>query len=197
MAIEEDVIKFLTTNKAIQRINFAWKKKAKYKVYPSAYSRDVAEALKDGNLLIRTQQKLPSGAVARYSELIDRLDFGYGFDIKSHHTQSDIVHECTHAHLDIQSLGVLPSVDGEVMAYIATAVFLEALGKKARDPSKPFIKASHKIAQRILKGTYWLSNDDVSELLVELQKVPQYSNKMIISNGFNRNFGEKIWRRLM
>ncbi len=127
---------------------------------------------------------------------MDLLAFGYGFDIKDYHWQASLVHECTHAHLDIQSFGAHSLVDYETVAHIAEAVFLEAIHRQARDSQSPVWLTSQDIAKRILNGTYSLTNDDVSPLVAELQKVPAYRNQMIDSNGFNRSVGDKIWRHV-
>lgn len=199
MSIKDEVIKaqaliFLTTNPLLEKINFAWKGRDRFKVYPSAYRKDVADALKSRDLIIRTQQTIPGGASGAYNDRMDTLDFSHGFDLADYHSQATFVHECTHAHLDMQTFGLHSLEDEEAVAHIAEAVFLKAQQRKPRNPSSPVWLASQPIAKRVLAGTYWLENSDVGALLQELHKEPAYRGKMVVSNGFKRSLGDRVYR---
>src|SRR5262249_44605772 len=146
MSLEDEttrlkIIKFLITNEQIKKINFAFSSNDRYRVYPSAYSKDVANALISGAIKVKTQQSLQQGAVASYDQRLDRMDFGPGFDLGDYHSQGDLVHECTHAHLDIQGIGLHPCEQDEAVAYVAEAVFLEGLRKGPRSWS-PYRRAA-------------------------------------------------------
>jgi hypothetical protein len=188
------VIKFLLENIHINKINFHWTRKEKYKVYPPAYKKDLVQAIKNDDILLCTGHTLAPFCGAEYSYTFDRVNLRVGFDLRNSRHQADLVHELTHAHLDMQSFGIHPMVENEAMAYVAEAVFPEAQGKSPLD-STDIRKASQAIAKEILKGGHrWKLSDDDMEPLLEALKVPQYAGRILNSNGFNRSWREKIYR---
>src|SRR5882757_1011128 len=125
MARKEDIVNFLTTDANINRLNFAFRT---YRVYPTAYQKDVANALRLDSIKIREEGGSSKSAKASYYMDFDLLSVSPTFNIHNWRDQAFLVHECTHAHLDIQNLGKHPGHENEAVAYLAEAVFLEAAG---------------------------------------------------------------------
>ena len=120
---KSDIVCFLKMNPFISRLNFSF---LSYKVYPTAYQKDVAEAIHSEEIKIGTG--VSPGAGANYYNEFDRLELLKTFDIKSRREQAFLIHECTHAHLDIQRFGSHSGHENEAVAYLAEAIFLEAAG---------------------------------------------------------------------
>jgi hypothetical protein len=157
----EAAVLFLTTNSYIGRLNFAIPFSAyTYKVYPSAYQVDVAEAIKTGKIEIKRTKLDDDHARFDGKGLIEILP---AFDFSNEVDQATFVHECTHAHLVIQAFGYHSRWEDETVAWLAEAVFLEAASFHV--PRNPVENLSHEIARDILtRGTYWVSEGNARAL---------------------------------
>jgi hypothetical protein len=189
MAIKDDLAAFLRTNRNIDKLNFAM---GTFKVYPSAYRHDVADAIASG--AIGVGKAVSAGAGATYMMNYDTLELSSSFNVAAVQDQAYLVHECTHAHLDIQSLGWHSGHQNEAVGYLAEAVFLEAEAHPAIS-SHAIRRASHRIAKSILSGTYWVSKVDFAALTAAVASEPLYATKARYnSNGFARGFVDSVLR---
>ena len=186
----QQVVIFLRTNGYIKRINFQFNG---FRVYPRAYQVDVAEALNSRQILIHFKRSL-GGAGAQYDFLYDSFEVDRAFDpirIPAH--SAILVHEATHAHMDIQGIGQVRDNVAEAVAYLAEAVFQRA--KKAPALTTPGTNSvalcrqeAYRIAGTILNGTYAIPQRDVTALIDAVNRTPgAVSRPIFISNGFNRD----------
>ena len=191
MSTKTDIVNFLRTNPFIARLNFGF---LSYKVYPTAYQKDVADAISSGE--IKLGNGLSPGASATYYSNFDRLELSPSFTIGTSRDQGFLIHECTHAHLDIQRLGSHSGHENEAVGYLAEAVFLEAQGA-APLGSEAIRVVSRRIAKSIMSGTYLVPATDTAALVGEVITNPHYSSKALyISDGFNRSRFNQILRNL-
>lgn len=191
MAIKDDIDAFLRKNPHIAKINFAF---GSLLVYPSAYQRDVADAIASEQIKIRLRGPSSAAAGASYDVLYDSLELSPTFSSSSSSDQAFLVHECTHAHFDIQSLGPNSAHENEAAAYLAEAVFLEAAGQPPLG-SQPIRVVSHSIAKTVLTGTYAIPAGRRTALVTEIAKHPHYATTVTYeSNGFDRNFVHRVLR---
>src|SRR6266850_7997865 len=126
MSIKTDLVAFLRGNPHLNRINFAFDT---FKVYPTAYKIDVADAIASEEIKIRKKGGSSLAAGASYDMNFDSLELSPTFSILAARDQAFLVHECTHAHLDIQNIGTHSGHQDEAVAYLAEAIFLEAAGQ--------------------------------------------------------------------
>jgi hypothetical protein len=190
MAIKDDIAKFLRTSPQITRINFSL---GRFKVYPSAYQKDVADAVDSGEIKVQTFGA-SSGAGASYREAWDVLALSPTFSIASPRDQAFLVHECTHAHFDIQNMGSNPVHENEAASYLAEAIFVDASGIPPLGTEK-IRTVSHSLSSKVLAGTYWIASADAAALTLEVAKHPHYATMVSYnSNGFNRNAAYQILR---
>ena len=172
--LRRDISWFLATNKTIDRINFAVK--GKYKVYPSAFKSDVSYAIK-GERIRTTLGTVPRGGVAMYSNgglLGDKIVLSPLFALNDYRSQTVLIHECVHAHLDIQNIGRHSLYENEAVAYIAGGVYLEALKRKPSTKER-FVWLAQAIAEKVLKGTYWVPDQDSDPLIKAIARHPAYA----------------------
>jgi len=196
MTLKSDIVNFLRTNPNIGRLNFEFKTSLRsYKVYPSAYSKDVADAINTDAIIIRSKGAPSAGAGAGYDLNYDSLELSPSFSISNWRDQAFLVHECTHAHLDIQGLGSHSGHENEAVAYLAEALFLEAAGNSPLG-SETIRTVSHGIAKGVIaKRTYGVAATDTASLVAEVAKNPHYSSKVIYrANGFNRSWVHNLLR---
>jgi hypothetical protein len=188
MPLKSDIVNFLKHDTTIPLLNFAcmW-----FRVYPSAYQKDVADAI--DSEAIKLGGAVKSGAGASYYMGFDTLDVRPGFSISNVSDQAYLVHECTHAYLDIQNTGLHSSHQDEATAYIAEAMFLEAQGKPPLGP-QTIRTIAHGIAKGLLKGGYTVAPADVTALTTAIAAHPTYKAPTYDSNGFRRNLF-KNWIR--
>jgi len=191
MALKDDIVTFLRTNASIDKINFSF---GKFKVYPSAYKKDVADAVDSGEIKVRAKGTVSPAVGASYDMSYDSFELSPAFVITTVRNQGFLVHESTHAHLDIQSLGSHSGHENEAVAYLAEAVFLEAAGAPPLG-SEAIRVESHRIARIVLAGTYSVPPADASALVLEVAKDPHYASTAVYnSNGFKRSFIHKLLR---
>jgi hypothetical protein len=192
MTIKSDIVRFLRTEPNISRLNYAFKT---YKVYPSAYRKDVADAIDSED--IKLGSGVAKGAGAQYYVDLDRMELRPGFTVTDWRDQAFLIHECTHAHLDIQNFGKHSGHENEAVAYLAEALYLEASGKPPLGPQAIRVVA-HRIARGLLaSGNYAVAPTDVTDLVTEVAADPGYSSTVYyVSDGFNRTLFRNVLRNL-
>jgi len=196
MALKADILSFLRTNPNVGRLNFEFKTPLRsYKVYPSAYAKDVADAIDKEDIIIRTKGAPSAGAGAGYDLNYDSFELSPTFSIGNWRDQAFLVHECTHAHLDIQSMGNHSGHENEAVAYLAEALFLEFAGNPPLGTEAIRVVA-HSIAKGVVgKGSYTVPATDTGPLVAEVAKHPNYSSKVIYNaNGFKRSMIHNLLR---
>lgn len=183
MITKFDIVSFLRSNPAIAKINFEF---GALKVYPTAYRIDVADSIDRGDVALLIKP-LPPSVAASYDVRYDQLTVSPAFTFASIADQALLVHESTHIHLDIQSIGWHSRHMNEAVAYLAEAVFLEAEGYSKRAP-RSISTVAHTIARSILSGTYSVTPADVALLSGAVASHPHYRTfTKFISNGFARD----------
>ena len=191
MTLKADILVFLITNPHIRRINFAF---ATYKVYPTAYQRDVADAIRRDDIVIRTRTPRAQLSGAVYDVNYDSLELSPQFAIGNWRDQAFLIHECTHAHLDMRNLGAHSAHEDEAVAYLAEAVFVEAAAQRPLGP-EPIRVVAHEIARRVLAGTYYVPAADSTRLVRQVAAHPLYAGTTVYrSNRFNRSWIHTILR---
>jgi hypothetical protein len=191
MAVVADIVTFLRGNTFINRINFEF---GTFRVYPSAYQRDVADAVNSGAIKVRTKGSGSAAAGASYDMAYDSFELSPSFSVTNTRDQGFLVHESTHAHLDIQNLGSHSASENEAVGYLAEATFLEAAGAPPLGTEAIRVEA-HRIAKTLLAGVYKVPAADVTSLTAEVAKDPHYASTVTYnSNGFNRDLIHRILR---
>lgn len=190
MGLKEDIVSFLRSDTKISKLNFEMFGR---RVYPSAYQKDVADAFDKEIIKVKTKGASP-GAGATYDLKFDTFEVAAGFSISMPDSKGFVIHECTHAHLDIQNFGAHAVAEGEAVAYLAEAVFMEAWGYKPISTHAVRVMA-HTIAKKVVAGVYHVPPIDVTLLMGEVVKEPHYAGKAhYISNGFARNWISGVLR---
>jgi hypothetical protein len=191
MTLEADITAFLRTNPFINNLNFSF---GSFRVYPSAYRHDVASCIDSGQIKVRAKGGSSAAAGASYDMAFDSLELSPSFSIGSPDCQAFLIHECTHAHLDIQRIGAHSGHANEAVAYLAEAVFLQAAGQPPLGLQKIRVVA-HSIAKTVLAGNYSVAPTDVAMLTAEVATHPHYMTSVsYVSNGFDRGIMQRILR---
>ena len=181
---KNDVVNFLKSNPNINKLNFQL---FTYRVYPSAYQRDVAQAFDKEIIQIRLKGA-SKGAGATYDLKYDTFEVDGGFSLALPSSQGFMVHESTHAHLDIQNFGKHSRAEGEAVAYLAEAMFMESSGYTPISTHSLRVVAQT-IARKMLAGLYVVPPTDAALLVAEAVKEPHYAGKpAYVSNGFARSW---------
>jgi hypothetical protein len=182
--LKTDIVTFLKTNAAVNKLNFALT--PDLRVWPDGYKTAVASAISKEDIKVHPVGGSAPAAGATYYPDFDSLDVSPSFSTASWRDQAFLVHECTHAYLDVLDLGSISNHENEALAYLAEAVFLEASGKPPLSTDTIRL-VSHRIAKGILAGTYWVSSADAADLVKEVKTNPLYKSKVFYqSDGFNR-----------
>lgn len=201
------LVHFLKNTPAISRINFAFES---FRIYPTAYTHDVANAISSGKIGIK-YANLEDGVAAEYLNNEDVFCFDPGFTIDTTgpydlwENKGTVIHECTHAYIDIQGIGLNRVIVNESVAYLAESVFVLAMGynqveelvatqkrlqkKKSDHDTEAIMSYSEGIARDILSGTYCVSSQDVSQLVSRVARHKGYQTTYYISSGVKGNFG--------
>ncbi|MEP7361865.1 MAG: hypothetical protein ABI972_01300 [Acidobacteriota bacterium] len=114
------------------------------------------------------------------------------FDITSWYDQAFLVHECTHAHLDIQNIGKHSGHENEAVGYLAEAMWLEVSGHSSLGgstaPTTTLRATAHMIAKKLLATkAYAVDPIDAAVLVAAVATHPHYAPKFTyLSNGFSR-----------
>ena len=201
----DGVIRFLTTNQAINAVNFQLKS---YRIWPGIYRKDVADALCRGDIKIGTMRQRGHIA-ASYQASLDFLSLLDTINLASLHDQGVILHECTHAALDMQALGYHSLAENEAVAYLAQAIFLVRSSgellceidshvppKQNAANGADIYRVAARIARDLL-GTrsYRVPDEDADSLINIIATHPNYANKpKMRSDRFNRSALETVAR---
>ena len=180
--LRQQILSFLAANAQINKINFSLKH---YKVYPRAYRFDVYNAIKKKDVeIVLDSDLLLSPEAAKYKSRYlffadDRICISPIFSINNMLDQGYLIHECTHAHIDNQSIGKHSYHENEAVGYVAHAVFLKARSKATKTllPSNKIriFNIAFRIAERVLAGSYKVDNFDANELKKAISVHPTYS----------------------
>ncbi|MEO3474121.1 hypothetical protein AAFN86_19795 [Roseomonas sp. CAU 1739] len=175
MAIKDDVVGFLQSDTAIDKVNFEFDG---FQVYPSAYKTDIAEAVKKGRIGVRIDTALNEGAGASYDLRYNEFRLPPGFDVSKDDPASLLLHEATHAHMDLQAIGSVPRERSEAIAYVAEAVFRGAKGlPPIGGPSAEgafMRRQAASMAAGILAGGYKVPGQAAGNLMATLRNEPHY-----------------------
>ena len=205
MNMRDQIVLFLKTNAAINAVNFKFRD---HKIWPYAYRKDVANALITGD--IKIGKAVNDGAAATYRQDQDRLEISPTANFASLGDQGLILHECTHAILDMRAIGNHSGHEDEAIAYLAQAFFLTRTRGNARDvPDNPvplggintkiaagiYDEAERIAAKSIRTGEYYIEKKDADNLLA---LVAQHNHYRAVgnypSNRFKRTFLNNLVR---
>ena len=188
-----DIVNFLKRDPQVARLNFAYKT---YKIWPAGYQVDVVDAINSGDIKVKFDSgAVSTGAGATYFVDFDTLELPTGFSLTSTTEKALIVHECTHALIDLQKIGVHPAHETEAVGYLAEAMFLVA-SKTGPISAHAMRATSHAIATTLLSsGGYLVSAADWTTLVTAIAADPLYKGKTdSISNRFDRPFWKNAIR---
>ena len=165
-----------------------------YNIRPSDYTL-VANAIRDGNIIVRTEGVHGTEAGASYDPNYDSLELPPGFTLTSSINKALIVHECTHAILDIRNFGRFSNYENEAIAYLAEAIFLVASNQPALGNSS-IRSISRRIAvDFVSRSGIWIRGTDFSQLVTAISGHPHYeSSANSRSDRFNRSLIHEIFR---
>lgn len=176
-AAKRDISWWLATNKTIEKINFSIK--GRYKVWPKMYQSDVSYAIKGDRILVEISDSYFQIEASYFPGFLifgDKLTVPCNFDISDYRQQATIIHECTHAHIDMRSIGEHSGHEDEAVAYIAEATFLVALNKQPLDKTS-IRKLAYAIGKKVVGGTYFVPDIDADGLIQAVARHPQYRKK--------------------
>ena len=172
MALKDDIVKLLTTDTAILKINFDFDG---FLVFPEAYHRDIASVVNNGKIGVNLTTSMNPGAGASYMVTYRQFWVPLRFSTANAKDASLLIHEATHAHMDFRVAGAMPLERSEAIAYLAEAVYREARGLPPIAGEGNFMRTQcHAIAKGILKGTYKVPPMSVAALLGTAKNEPHY-----------------------
>ncbi|MGN6280571.1 hypothetical protein [Frateuria sp.] len=204
MNTRDQVVRFLKGNAAITAVNFKFRG---YKIWPGAYRTDVADAVARGDIKIGSA--VNKDAAASYRQDQDRLEIAPTANFSSTHDQGLILHECTHAILDMRAIGTHSGFEDEAVAYLAQAFFLtRTLGDARATPDIPvplsentkngsgIYREAKRIAAKALRtGAYGIEEEDAANLVLLVTRHPHYQDAgEYPSNRFRRTFLNNLVR---
>jgi hypothetical protein len=170
MPLKVDIVNFLRTNSELKKVNFGF---SAYKVYPTGYTVDVANLIDKEFITAKTAYFWP--VAASYMMDSDKLIVKNSFNITNDDDLSYLVHECTHALMDYQKMGLGSPFDHEAVAYLAEAMWREAGGLGSLGGTS-IRTVSHRIAKSLLAtGSYTVGPADVSDLIKAVKAEPHYA----------------------
>jgi hypothetical protein len=175
MALKDDVVAFLRTDPNIAKINFEFDG---FRVYPSAYSADVADAIAAGRIGVRTSTALNAGAGASYDPKFNEFNLAPTFSLGRFRDAALLVHEATHAHMDLQAAGRVARERAEAIGYLAEAVYVYASGYNplsAAGTEGGFLRAqTERLATSVLAGGYKVPPESALALIGTLRNEQHY-----------------------
>jgi hypothetical protein len=197
MNVRDQVVRFLKTSPSIGAVNFC---AMGTKIWPDAYRTGVANAVASGE--IRQGTTVNDDASATYRQVEDRLEILSTFSFSSLHDLGLLLHECTHAILDMRAFGAHSGHFDETIAYLAQALFLvHARGNASTVPDKPrpdipnrrdgaaiYYEAGRIAAKAVRNRAYRIPDDDVRSLMRIVASNPVYRDAVTYeSNRFRRS----------
>jgi hypothetical protein len=175
--VKSHVIQILKYDRAIAKHNFAINN---LRVWPSAY-RDVARAVETGKIRIGTN--VGKGNAAEYDARFGVMDVAETLNLLDERDRALVIHEATHAHLDMLTLGKHSGYENEAMGYIAEALYILAVN--GRDVgTQSFRQIAKGIAAQVFKGQYGIAQKDVEMLTADIAKQRFYASRpFYVSDG--------------
>lgn len=199
---QHQIVHFLRTDGAVARLDFSM---MTYKIAPKDY-RDVATAIERGDILM-SHRRPAGGAAAAYNAGYDGLELQRGFKLGNGINAALLVHECTHAILDLRNIGSHSRYEDEAVAYVAEELFqlyergttISAKGSSHTAASGAAIyQAAIAIAKVIANnpGNRNVPTHMAKTLVDAVRATPIYARNTpkLVSNRFNRTFTEKCGR---
>jgi hypothetical protein len=175
MSLEDDVVNFLRTDPNIGKVNFEFDG---FRVYPSAFTTDVADAVASGRIGVRTSTALNKGAGASYDPKFNEFNLAPGFNLTTINHQTLLLHEATHAHMDLQAIGRVARERAEAIGYLAEAIFITAAGYNPLSSfgtEGGFLRnQAARIADAVLGGTYVVPGSSVIALVGTVRNEQHY-----------------------
>lgn len=197
MSVQEQVVKFLRTHPSIDAVNFCF---LGQKIWPQAYRRDVADAVARGD--IRQGNAVNPGVAATFRQEQDRLEIRPSFNFSSLNDLGYLLHECTHAIIDMRAIGPHSAHLDEAVAYMAQGLFLVAAtgeAAKIKDEPMAFVPNDRKglmvyhearriAAKAIRNRAYYIPDDEARRLVQLVATNPVYKDSTeYVSNRFRRS----------
>jgi len=188
--LRSEIINFLDSNRHISKLNFRLKH---HRISPSAYKRDVLNAIKNDDIEVEISSDLSKASAAAYQSGLfmwwdDRLKFPPEFSLQFVQNQGIVIHECTHAFFDFRNIGEHSLYANEATAYIAQYLFLQASGHLTAARRKRLIgfrRNAAQIASGILSGHSRVPDRAADNLIRLIASHPNYARqkKTRISDG--------------
>lgn len=189
------IVAFLRNEPSISSMNFYY---SGIRIWPSVFRNDLPNALLCRKILCKTTIWIEDGAAASYEPQADIVKLKKGFNISKIEDRAGLIHELTHASLDMQTIPGLMRKSSEAVAYLTQATYLELNGYDPTGNVKDILLAAQSIALKtIIPGKYNISNDDALRLEGVIARNPLYSRypaNPSISNGFTRNVRDAMVR---
>ena len=168
----------LLRSAAVQKISFVAEA---VRVTPQGYQQ-VADALADGTIAISERATLPHDFSAGYVPARNLLLIKPTLDLANVRVRALVVHEMTHAQIDLMRLPVsrgLHRTEGEGVAYIAQALYIFNFdGDTHNTPNTlRFFRVAEAIRQKIsasARSPAVVSGDDMRELRNAVGQDPHY-----------------------
>ena len=155
------------------------------KVYPQGY-RDVASLIESREILVVAED--PGGGIAaKYWPGANMIAVRPDATLDTPQAEAIVVHEATHALLDLQGLGTLMTGDNEGAAYVAEALFLSVQGA-GRAGDQDVRRLAEQIALDLLRrpDAYWVEGHAARTLADAVNGLPNYaSSPQFLSDGLN------------
>src|SRR4030095_3263820 len=93
----------------------------------------VAQAVRDRRIIV--MQDVPPGSVAAYDNERDIMHVDFN-QVKTDRDQSAVVHECTHALLDLMKAVNFTLLTSEVAAFLSQTIYLKNMGQPLPNDDK-------------------------------------------------------------
>ena len=182
----QDATRFLTQSPQIDALRFTF---LTYQLFPNDYRIVVADAIKNGTITLKVTDKIP--VPCQYDADDNELRVTTVFDVKgadSWFYRGLLVHESTHAHMDMLKSGSTPLYEAEALAYLAEAVYWTRSGVAyagTSDESSGVRSVANQIAKAIVdKRQPIVSSTEATQLMSAIRKTGHYRWKVdYTSNG--------------
>ncbi|NUR22201.1 hypothetical protein [Frateuria sp.] len=205
MNTRDQVVQFLKSHRSIDAVNFKFRT---YKIWPDAYRKNVANALARGDIKIGSA--VNDNAAATYRQDQDRLEISPTANFASTKDLGLILHECTHAIIDMGAIGVHSGHEDEAVAYLAEAFFLIRADGAKDVPEVPVPLSANaangegirqeakRIALKALRNNmYCIEEKDGANLVLLIAEHPHYYKMTRYpSNRFHRNLFYSFLRNI-
>lgn len=189
------IVAFLENEPSISSMNFYY---SGIRIWPGIFRSNLPDALLRRKILCKTTMFIEDGAGASYDSQADIVKLRKGFNVSNIPDQGVLIHELTHAFLDMQMIPGLMRKTYEAVGYLTQATFLEMNGYNPLGNVKDILLAAQSIAVKtIIPGRYKITEDDAQRLEGVIARNPLYRkdpSNPVISNGFTRNARDSLVR---